>query len=127
MSLYSRLITPVIMLGIGAFALVYLQWKLDLGNFAESPQKLVLQPGGRAFVGGGQARLDFEEVAGTGAELSLSCSEIDQAFRLEPGEVAPEMCGVRVGLSGIEGGLSPRDPIVAVLEVIWESRSEEGL
>ena len=121
MSLYSRLVTPIIMLGIGAFALVFLQWKLDLGRFAESPQRLVLQHGGRAIVGGGQASLDFAAVDGAAGEFVLRCSQVDQRFRLEPSEVAAEVCGVRVGLSGIEGGLSPRDPVVAILEVIWES------
>lgn len=121
MSLYSRLVTPIIMLGIGAFSLVFLQWKLDLGGFAESPQRLELEQGGRAIVGGGQASLDFAAVDGAAGEFVLKCSEVDRRFRLEPSEVAVEACGVRIGLSGIEGGLSPRDPVVAILEVIWES------
>lgn len=127
MSLYSRLVTPVIMLGIGAFALVYLQWKLDLGSFADSPQHVVLQQGGRAIVGGGRASLDFSLADGTFGELVVRCSKVEQRFRLGPSEMTPEVCGVRVGLTGIEGGLSPRDPVVAVLEVIWETEQTAEL
>lgn len=51
-----RLLVPLVLIGGGIFALVVLQWKLDLGEFAESPQLLEVPWPQRLRLAGGRGR-----------------------------------------------------------------------
>ncbi len=119
-----RLVLPVLLIGAGIFALVVLQWKLDLGSFAESPQLIEVPWGARSIVGGGLAGLDFDQMEGETATFRLWCAAGESALRLEPGEASDELCGVRVRLLGFLEGREG-EPVRAALEVSWEKA--EGL
>ena len=121
-----RLALPLVLIGVGIFALVVLQWKLDLGSFAESPQLIEVPWGARAIVGGGLAGLDFDRLDGETATLRLWCAAAETTLRLEPGEVA-DACGVRVRLLGFLEGREG-EAARAALEVSWENgESSEAL
>ena len=111
---------PLLLIGVGLFALVVLQWKLDLGSFAESPQLIEVPWGARAIVGGGLAGLDFDQLEGDKATFRLWCAAGETTLRLEPGGEAEEICGVRVRLLGFLEGREG-EAVRAALEVSWEN------
>lgn len=116
----GRLVVPLSLVGFGVFALVVLQWKLDLGRFADSPQLLEVPWGARAIVGGGRAGLDFDQLEGETATFRLRCAATERRLRLTPGEVSEELCGVRIRLLGFLDGAAPEAPARAALEVRWD-------
>ncbi len=114
---------PLVLIGVGLFALIVLQWKLDLGQFAESPQLIEVPWGARSIVGGGRAAVDFDQLDGEVATLRLWCSEYETEIRLEPDDQTEELCGVRVRLLGFLGGRGDGETTRAALEVSWEPKS----
>lgn len=113
-----RMMLPLVLITVGIFALVVLQWKLDLGQFAESPQLIEVPWGARSIVGGGRAAVDFDQLDGDVATLRLWCDEDEIEVRLEPDDRSDEFCGVRIRLLGFlsgRGGEKTR----AALEVSW--------
>ena len=110
-----RLVGPLLLIGVGLFALMTLMWKLDLGSFAESPQLIA-----RAIVGGGLAGLDFDQLEGDTATFRLWCAVDEATLRLEPGDEGEETCGVRVRLLGFLEGREG-EAVRAALEVSWET------
>ena len=114
-----RVVLPVVLISVGIFALVVLQWKLDLGEFAESPQLVELPWGARSIVGGGRAAVDFDQLDGNTATLRLWCSEHEVQLRLQPDHQTDEVCGVRIRLLGFLSGRDASEQTRVALEVTW--------
>ena len=115
-----RLAVPLLLIGVGIFALMALQWKLDLGSFAESPQLIEVPWGARSIVGGGLAGLDFDQLEGDTATFRLWCAVEETTLRLAPGDEGEETCGVRVRLLGFLEGREG-EAVRAALEVSWDA------
>ena len=114
------LVVALILLFGGLFALLALQYKLELGSFAESPQLIEVPWGARAIVGGGRAGVDFDQQEGQTATLRLWCSVGEVTLRLEPEQTTDEICGVRLRLLGFLAGREG-EKLRAALEVTWDS------
>lgn len=67
----------------------------QFGDFAKSPQTVVLNMGTQALVAGGKANLWFASVE-TGAVLEVRCARETRTFDLQPDEQTEECCGVKV-------------------------------
>ena len=107
------LIALVILLG-GWGALEFVLWQSELGQYAESPQRLELRQGTTALVAGGTAGVVYEDHRlRKDARILVRCKDEQQRFRLRRGEIAPAACGVRVRLLD----LLPGDSVA--LEVHW--------
>jgi len=115
-----RVMLPLALVSAGIFALLALQWKLDLGQFAESPQLVEVPWGARSVVGGGRAAVDFDQLEGEVATLRLWCHEDELVVRLEPDGQSDEFCGVRIRLLGFLNGRDAGEKTRAALEVTWE-------
>ena len=115
-----RFLIPIVMALGGLFALLALQWKLDLGSFADSPQLLDIPLGARAVAGGGRAGIDFTEVDETQAVLRVWCAQHSSTLHLEPHRTTEEICGVTVRLLGLIAGRPGEARIKAALEVAWD-------
>jgi len=116
-----RLLVVTLAFGLGGLiALVALQWKLDLGRFAESPQRLTVALGTRGIVGAGRAVVGFVAEGDGKAVLELKCAAEKTTVELLPGATAEEICGVRVRLIGFAGGFEAGEPARVALEVSWE-------
>ncbi len=114
------LVAIVLILFGGLFALLVLQYKLDLGSFAESPQLIEIPWGTRAIVGGGLAGIDFDHLENDTATLRLWCEAGEVELRLEPDELTEEICGVHVRLLGFLSARDASEKTRAALEVIWD-------
>ena len=114
-----RALGPLILIGAGLFALIALQAKLDLGQFAESPQLVEVPWGARSILGGGRAAVDFDGLSGNTATLRLWCSQEEFEVRLEPDDQTEELCGVRVRLLGFLTGRKGGEETRAALEATW--------
>lgn len=117
------MLLPLVLIGFGLFALIALQWKLDLGQFADSPQLVEVPWGARSIVGGGRAAVDFDQLDGDVATLRLWCTEDETEIRLEPDDQSELFCGVRIRLLGFLSGRDGGEKTRAALEVTWGSDS----
>lgn len=115
-----RLLVVVLLIALGGFlALVALQWKLDLGRFAESPQRLTVPLGTRWIIGAGRAVVGFVGERDTTAVIELKCAAEESTIELAPGAASEEVCGVRVLVIGLIPGSGADSPPRVALEVSW--------
>ena len=114
------LVAIVLIVFVGLFARLALQYKLDLGSFAESPQLMEIPWGARAIVGGGLAGIDFEEMDGEIAHLRLWCEAGEIDLRLEPGDESEQACGVRVRMLAFLSGRDAEEKMRAAVEITWD-------
>ncbi|MCP4656305.1 MAG: hypothetical protein GY856_12905 [bacterium] len=117
-----RLLVVVLLVVLGGLlALVALQWKLDLGRFGESPQRLTVALGTRWIVGAGRAVVGYVDERDTTAVLELKCAAEELTVELAPGAATEETCGVRVLVIGLIPGSGVESPARVALEVSWPS------
>lgn len=91
-------IALVILLG-GWGALEFVLWQSELGDYAESPQRLEISQGATALVAGGRAGVVYESSRLRKDVLFLvRCQAEEERVRLRRGDVSPPICGVRVKL-----------------------------
>lgn len=109
----GKYIYLLLVAAFGLGVLYFMLWQARLGEFAESPQRVVAQREVTRLVGGGQAGVVFERpYRDDGARLLVRCKDTAEILELEPGEEASPICGVRIRL--LEATLHG-----AELEVRW--------
>ncbi len=114
-----RLILVMIVLGVlGWGMLKTVEWQFGVGEFAKSPQMMMLRPGGRVIVGGGRAVLGLVAIRDEKAEIEIRCDEAEHEIRLRPGGASEKLCDVYVRWLGP----SVRVPGTQQLEVSWNVR-----
>jgi hypothetical protein len=114
-----RLLVLILLLGVGGYlALLGLEWKLELGRFAESPQRVTLEVGRRAIVGGGRGVVGFVGERRGAAVVELKCAAEKTRLELVEGQTSGPVCGVRIRVLGFEG--VPGQPARVGIEVSWE-------
>lgn len=92
--LYALLVA---LFGVGA--LYFLMWQMRLGDYAESPQRLLLTRTMNRIVAGGKAGLLYEGTyQRTKARILVRCRNTAELLRLREDEESDEVCGVRVRL-----------------------------
>lgn len=112
----------VLMLGSAFFALVGLQWKHELGAFADSPQRVEVPGGSRRIVAGGRAILGVISIDQEMIKVEVGCAAEQQRMELALGDTADPVCGVAVTAEGFLG--TPGDdenPLRLVAMVAWSS------
>ncbi len=120
-----RLLVVVLLVVLGGFlALLALQWKLDLGRFGESPQRLTVALGTRWIIGAGRAVVGFVDEGDSTAVLELKCAAEESTIELAPGAVSEEICGVRVLVIALIPGSGVESPPRAALEVSWSDPAQ---
>lgn len=96
------LLVAVVVLSLGGlFALLALEWRHDLGGFAENPQLLELTVGEKA-IAGGRAVLAVESTTAAGATLTVSCRDVEERLELVTGMSSDEVCGLTLQLVALE-------------------------
>lgn len=96
----------------GVLALVALQWRHDLGGFAESPQLLALEVREKVVAGGGRAVVGLAAASSDGASLRVRCRDVETPLELVPGAVSDEICGLRLELVAVEPTVSGSRAVV---------------
>ena len=116
------LIAVALLLVFALVALVGLQWKHELGGFADSPQLREVPLGMARIVGGGRAVVDFvahDGEAGT-VRMQVRCAEARHQAEVPLGDVfEPPTCGVDVVPIEVLGAGTGDDPVRLFLEVRW--------
>ncbi|MEM9554337.1 MAG: hypothetical protein AAGC60_08770 [Acidobacteriota bacterium] len=101
----GRWLVVFVLLGAGWVALELMQYQVGLGRYAESPQRVSIRQGGTAIVGGGQAGVHYlGSPFRRSANLEVRCKDVEERFRLRPGDVSTPVCGVEVEVLAIEVG-----------------------
>ena len=110
----------IALLGYGA--LVFLQWKMGLGDFAKGPEELTLLRYDRKMVGGGRAGVEYLGLEGTQLSFLLHCREdgdtVSRPVRLVGNDRSAKACGVYLRLLEKKGG----DAFAVRIEVSWDPR-----
>lgn len=117
------LIGVSVILFAGLLALLSLQWRLGLVQ--KSPQTTSVSLGGRAFVGGGRAGVEFGDRRDDQAGLWVRCAGEERRVVLRPGELSDEVCAVRIRLLELSSDSGTLATSRAHLEVSWEPDEEE--
>ena len=108
--LYAALLA---LAGIGL--LYFMLWQMRLGDFAQSPQRVLVTRSINRLVGGGRAGLLYDgSFRGDYAKILVRCKDTLEPIKLRQGEESELICGVYVRLEEKHG---EREVIV---QVRWE-------
>lgn len=112
----------VLMLGSAFFALVGLQWKHELGDFADNPQRVEVPDGSRRIVAGGRALLGVVSIDQKAITVEVGCAAERQRFELALGDASDPVCGVEVTAEALTGARGDdENPLRLVAVVAWSS------
>ncbi|MEM7356097.1 MAG: hypothetical protein AAF657_35100 [Acidobacteriota bacterium] len=103
----------------GLTALSMLQWKFGVGDFIQSPQRILVPLEARMIVGGGRAGIEFVRRRNDKVQLMVRCTEQQQWVRLRAGETSDEICEVRIKLIELSSATGTLATSEAHLEVSW--------
>lgn len=108
----------VVLLGYGA--LLFLQWKWQLGDFAKGPQQIKLLRYDRKMVAGGRAGVEYLGRETGDLSFLLHCLEkgetVSRPVRLEEGQRSSETCAVYLRPVAVQGG----DAYAVEVEITWD-------
>lgn len=128
------LAAAAVILTAALLSLVGLQWKHELGSFADSPQELEvplgtrrIAAGGRALIGAIAAAADDDDENNRGPEaderftVELLCRGERQRIELERYVRSEPVCGVAVEVLELRGEAGDQDdPPRLLLRALWD-------
>lgn len=99
----------------GVGALYFMLWQMRLGDFAESPQRLLVTQNLNRIVAGGRAGVLYEgKDTRDRGRILVRCKSTAEVLLLREGEESRQVCGVYVELERLRGVTE------AVVQVRWE-------
>lgn len=111
----KKYLYALVVAALGVGALYFLMWSMRLGDYAESPQRLLLTRTTNRIAAGGKAGLLYEGKYRTSqARILVRCRRTAELLRLREGEESEEICGVYVTLEEL------RSETEAFVQVRWD-------